>query len=242
MSKKKKAPDGGPSNAYLVSFGDTMTALLAFFIVLNSLAKEQTGANLYAGTGSFVRAVNSFGFPGKLSTEHSKHAVQFEAPAPLYMVDADEDEKANTLRILDREKEEFQRLLNELDRFYEVKSMPPTRAAVVFDVFQKLEPAPRPLSTNARRMLNRVRPMLSRPGYEVQLVVWAPTPSRTAWIRAFNQAGQLHAQYVREAGLTAEQVARLKPVARPWLFSDAKRPVVSLVVIRQADGSESDAP
>ena len=55
MAKKQKRVPSGPSNAYLVSFGDTMTALLAFFIVLNSLATEQTGANLYSGTGSFVQ-------------------------------------------------------------------------------------------------------------------------------------------------------------------------------------------
>ena len=52
MARKQKAPGAGPNMAYLMSFGDTMTTLLAFFIVLNSLAKEQTGAKLYAGTGS----------------------------------------------------------------------------------------------------------------------------------------------------------------------------------------------
>ena len=51
MARKKKLPEP-PSKAYLISFGDTMTALLAFFIVLNSLAQEQTGAKLHAGTGS----------------------------------------------------------------------------------------------------------------------------------------------------------------------------------------------
>ena len=38
MVKRKKIAPTGASNAYLISFGDTMTALLAFFIVLNSLA------------------------------------------------------------------------------------------------------------------------------------------------------------------------------------------------------------
>ncbi|MCA9059275.1 MAG: hypothetical protein KDA85_12285, partial [Planctomycetaceae bacterium] len=40
MGKRCTCPSFGPSQAYLLSFGDTMTALLAFFIVLNSLAKE----------------------------------------------------------------------------------------------------------------------------------------------------------------------------------------------------------
>ena len=41
-----------------------MTALLAFFIALNSLAHEQTGAHLYAGTGAFIRAFSSEGHVG----------------------------------------------------------------------------------------------------------------------------------------------------------------------------------
>ncbi|MCP4857370.1 MAG: hypothetical protein GY903_23045, partial [Fuerstiella sp.] len=48
----------GPNQSYLISFGDTMTALLAFFIILNTLAEEQTGANLHAGTGSFMESVD----------------------------------------------------------------------------------------------------------------------------------------------------------------------------------------
>ena len=233
MARKKKAPDSGPSNAYLMSFGDTMTALLAFFIVLNSLAKEQTGANLHAGTGSFVSAVSSMGLPGTLSTDNSRNAIQFDEPSPFYTIESAEGEEGNELRIIDREKEEFQRMLNELERFYKVDNLPSTRAAVVFDVFQKLAEAPNPLSTNARRMLNRTRPMLSRPAYEIELVVWATTPSQTAWLRAFEQAKQLKAQFASEAGLTDDQSSRIRPVARSWSFSNEKRPVMSVVVINR---------
>ena len=86
MAKKPKAPDSGPSNAYLLSFGDTMTALLAFFIVLNSLAEEQSGANLYAGSGSFVQTTASFRAPGSATGDTQKTAVPLKAPSPLYMV------------------------------------------------------------------------------------------------------------------------------------------------------------
>ena len=72
MVKKKKTPPAAPSKAYLISFGDTMTALLAFFIVINSLAREQTGANLYTGTGSFVNAMNASGLPGRFETKGSR--------------------------------------------------------------------------------------------------------------------------------------------------------------------------
>jgi hypothetical protein len=64
MAECKNCPSG-PNNSYLISFGDTMTALLAFFIILNTLAEEQTGANLHAGTGSFMDTVDKFGLAGK---------------------------------------------------------------------------------------------------------------------------------------------------------------------------------
>ena len=73
MAKKQKPEMDGPSNAYLMSFGDTMTTLLAFFIVLNSLAAEQTGANLHSGTGSFIQTTRSMGLAG---TFKGKRAVQ----------------------------------------------------------------------------------------------------------------------------------------------------------------------
>ena len=40
MARCKENCPSGPNNAYLISFGDTMTALLAFFIVLNSLVSS----------------------------------------------------------------------------------------------------------------------------------------------------------------------------------------------------------
>ena len=71
MSRKQKPPPSKPSKAYLVSFGDTMTALLAFFIVLNSFAKDQTGANMHSGTGSFVNAMSTSGLPGHYPGDRS---------------------------------------------------------------------------------------------------------------------------------------------------------------------------
>ena len=230
MSRKKKGPPEGPSNAYLMSFGDTMTALLAFFIVLNSLAQEQTGANLYSGTGSFVSAISSLGLPGNLSTEGSSNAVQLEHPTPYYLNEQNEGEETNGIRVLDREKDQFQRLLNELERFYDVDKLPAAKASVVFDVFQKLKKGDKPLNTNGRRLLNRTRPMLARPNYEVEVVLWTPTPAPSAWSRTFKTAKKLTAQFIEEAGLTADSQKRFGVSARPWLFSDAKRPVMSVIV------------
>ncbi|MEZ6095650.1 MAG: flagellar motor protein MotB [Pirellulaceae bacterium] len=77
-----------------------MTALLAFFIVLNSLAKEQTGANLHAGTSSFFFCVQKSGnAAGSMSTDRTNQAVEQDYPSPLYAVSSNDPSKGKTAEI-----------------------------------------------------------------------------------------------------------------------------------------------
>jgi chemotaxis protein MotB len=55
---KKGAP------AWMVSFGDMMTLILTFFILLVSLSHEQQSGLVAKGVGSFIVAVRSFGLDG----------------------------------------------------------------------------------------------------------------------------------------------------------------------------------
>lgn len=77
MAKKKhpKEPKKG-APAYMVSFGDMMTLILCFFILLVSLASEQNFGLLAKGVGSFIVAVESHGLNGILSA--SEKAEIFE--------------------------------------------------------------------------------------------------------------------------------------------------------------------
>ncbi len=59
--KKKGAP------SYMVSFGDMMTLILCFFILLVSMAKERNFGMLAKGIGSFVVQLKSHGLTGVLS-------------------------------------------------------------------------------------------------------------------------------------------------------------------------------
>ncbi len=243
MARKKPAEDPPPSKAYLVSFGDTMTTLLAFFIVLVSLAEEQTGANLYRGTGSFINAMQGQGLPGPFSSQTTTNAIERHATNPLYVApDLDDnppaanpsgpDEHDNGLRSIDRETEVFQRFLNELEQMSRVENMPETRGEVVFDFFNKLPPDPPLLSAAYKKAFLRVLPTLRRPGYRVDVVVWATTPNPTAWRRAVDQASSLADELTALANLTAEQRSRLNAIGKPWRYSDVKRPVLSIMVQR----------
>ena len=65
MAKKpqpKEPKKGAP--AYMVSFGDMMTLILCFFILLVSLSKERNFGMMAKGVGSFILAVKSHGLNG----------------------------------------------------------------------------------------------------------------------------------------------------------------------------------
>ncbi len=199
MAKKKKR-EKGPNNAYLMSFGDTMTTLLAFFIVLNSLAEDQTGANLYKGTGSFVRAMNTLGLSGHITGDGSHLAIAQSHTHPDYIAPSDEatdeqeslgpDENANDIRVIDRETEDFQRFINELQRVSRVAAEAETRSAAVFDFFTPLQQTSPRLSSAYHRSLAEVLPLLYRPGYVLDVVVWATSPNPTARTRAAREAAE----------------------------------------------------
>ena len=54
--------EGAP--AWMVSFGDMMTLILTFFILLVSMADTQNVGLVASGVGSFLVEVRSFGLPG----------------------------------------------------------------------------------------------------------------------------------------------------------------------------------
>jgi chemotaxis protein MotB len=64
--KKALEPTKRPVPSYMMSYGDMMTLLLTFFILLCSMAAEQRAGLVAAGTGSFVHALQTLGLPGLL--------------------------------------------------------------------------------------------------------------------------------------------------------------------------------
>jgi len=64
--RKELAPTKRPVPAYMMSYGDMMTLLLTFFVLLCSMAEERLAGLVAAGTGSFVHALDSLGLPGVL--------------------------------------------------------------------------------------------------------------------------------------------------------------------------------
>lgn len=254
MSRKKKAPPSKPSKAYLVSFGDTMTALLAFFIVLNSFAKDQTGANMYSGTGSFINSMSSIGLPGAYPGDRTSQVVQMDAPAPIYAVESPEEKKssekglgpdddADRKRVIDRQTDEFKRFLNEVNRKFDIKEQPPTESQIVFDSFEKLsrdksghddvkdlDPDYQPLQEKAIKIASDAISKLTRNEFELEIVVWASMPSPKSMTRTIATAVAVQKQIDQLFRFTPQQRARVSSSAKPWLFVDAARPKISFIL------------
>ena len=240
MAKRQKEPEKPPSKAYLLSFGDTMTTLLAFFIILVSLAEDQTGVNLYRGTGSFVNAMDGLGLPGLFSEAYSSRTFQSDDSSPLYMADDPEeqseknpsgpDDTPNEERVVDRELDQFKRFLNEIERRAEVEADPETTSEIVFDFFERLNEEPPCLPRSYDAALAQVFPLFRSPSHRIDVIVWATSPKPSAWERAARQAAAIRQEIAELAQLEPTRQLNLKALAKPWHYSDAKRPVVSIAV------------
>ena len=249
MGKRKKLEPSVPSKAYLVSFGDTMTALLAFFIVLNSLAKEQTGAAMYSGTGSFVSSFTNSGMPGALPGKRSRDMLQQEAQKPIYALSENMDKNDGQVgpdnsdshdRIRDREKNEYQKFLQALEDEYGVKQHAPLTDQIVFDSFERFDKRTGEMSRHALELiseaLNRVRTTNSK----IEIIAWADMPSPGSMRRHLDKTMAMRREVKAKFWIDEKSESRISFRVKPWLFSDAKRPVVS-IVLSSIDGTDPAA-
>lgn len=218
-----------------------MTALLAFFIVLNSLAEEQSGANLHRGTGSFVQALQTYGLPGFFSGEKSPQSVQLQEWGPLYITPSDSQEEGsggdaedNTdrRRVVDFELESFYRFLNELERLHAATPLPDVLAEATFDDLSRVPSEAPLLGAGLRETLRQLAPQMRRPETRIEIVVWTTTPAPSAWERAVRQSLELRQEAVRFLQLDSDSAARVTASARTWISSSVTRPGASIVLRR----------
>jgi flagellar motor protein MotB len=239
------APD---SLAWMMSYADMATILLAMFIVLSTFAQDQTGISLYYGTGSFRAAVASFGLPGLMS--NSSQVVSLQASGPQHTLPNSEGGEPNpeqpvakdkehvvppeTLpdRVIDGEAENFQRFLGEMDRHFKTAKLSRTAGQTALDFYDKLN-SKAPFLTDAQQeQLAPLLPLLHKSGYRMQVVVWAGIPRDSATTRAAEEAANVADELAAGAGLEGEARRRLIAVGQSWSYRDVQRPVMSVVITR----------
>jgi hypothetical protein len=227
------------ANAWMMSYADMATTLLAMFIVLSTMGKDQSGISLYNGTGSFLHAEESLGLPGFFPS--SSHVISLQEAGPHYQVgepaDAVAGDKgsATKSRVIDGEEENLQRFLREIDRQFAVAKLPRAGARAAVDFYEPLNRKPPYLDSAKAATLKQVLEVLRRPGCRVSLIVWATTPSKSAWERAAAQARLVADDAAKSVGLDDSARMRLLALGQAWRYVDDQRPIMSVIISRDAE-------
>jgi hypothetical protein len=245
---RKSATAAINTEGWMMSYADMATILLAMFIVLSTLGKDQTGASLQKGLESYRESRQNFGFPGMFET--TGRAVNFSASGPRYNLEHADDpsrhgagdvpagarsDQENAKRegeSIDQEKEQFQHFVKELERQFDVKRLPYLTGQATIDLFDPLNKQAPYLTGKHKEALSQVIGLLRRDDYRLMVVAWATMAKDSALLRACEQARGIAKEIVETARLDDNASRRLMAVGKTWPHADFERPVFSLVVAK----------
>lgn len=232
--KKRRGLPGINPEGWLMSYADMATILLALFIVLSNLGKDQTGVSLNQGLESYRQAAGTFGLGSLL--DGAAQPIAPETPNPHFGSESLDPPADDTPpgRSIDAEQEQMQRFLEEMNRSFRVSKLPRVGGEATLDLFDKLNRQPPYLMPRHQAALHPLLALLQRPNYRVTLLVWATTPSDSAWQRAGEQAHAAAAELSAAGRLNQAARSRLTALGQPWRYPNFERPVLSLVIARVA--------
>jgi outer membrane protein OmpA-like peptidoglycan-associated protein len=121
MSKPKPAPvpeeKGESAPLWIISFADMISLLMAFFVMLMTMATAKSGKLCNEGEGvfqetlyGFRRSIAGFGLPGLFG--NAGEALEFDTPKLYYPTTGDEDPGTN--RTIDASEEKLRRVFQRL--------------------------------------------------------------------------------------------------------------------------------
>jgi flagellar motor protein MotB len=111
VSPRRQEDDGKKVPAWMISFSDMVTLLLAFFVLLQSMAHERRPELFYRGQGAFREAVASFGIPYLIGGK--RRSPEREHKNPKYLAEEDPNDWTKR-RIHDAEDEEIREVFEQI--------------------------------------------------------------------------------------------------------------------------------
>jgi hypothetical protein len=229
------------TEGWMMSYADMATILLAMFIVLSTLGKDQTGASLQKGLESWHDSRQTFGLSGLFPT--SRLANKLGQVGPHYNLESDSaqingqgSKESDTPgdRGIDQEEAQFQHFLKELKRQFDIESLPRVVGQATVDFFDQPNKTAPHWTARHQELLSQLLPLLRRGDSRVMIIVWAPMAKDSAMVRAAEKAKQLADELAGMARLEGRARNRLIAVAQTWSYVEFERPAVSLVISKTA--------
>lgn len=204
MGEHVEEPKQG-APAYMVSFGDMMTLILTFFILLVSMAHERKAGLTAKAISSFVMALRTHGMTGVLS-DAEKQAI-FDEVRVRFNLPPEEDQ--------DRREAHADASELELLRSEALESMQP-HDAIEQPAVALFTPDSAGLTDGTRTYLDRLAPTL-RPGPgQVLILEGHSTDAGPAHRGDDHLLAYLRAVAVREHLVTVHQFKPVRVEARAW--------------------------
>lgn len=192
---------------------------------------------MYTGTGSFAKAFARSGVPGKNPGSRSSEMISKTAPKPIYAMSENDDspdkvgpdDEEVRERIVNREKEQFQKFLQDISKVLDLKQLPVIKNQTALDSFSPVIEKSGKLGDHAVQIISDSIARIRKPNVRLEIIVWASLPSKNNLDERLATTERIRAEVENTFWLKDEHKSRVLYRAKPWLFADAKRPTMTVV-------------